>query len=150
MKDHGGTEDRRSWMGILARAPEGRAAACLDAAMARPGFTWLRAPEIGTVMVRGRAGGTGAPFNLGETTLTRCALKLADGTVGHAYIQGRRKADAEVAALCDALMQTEDAARIRRAVIEPLRTEADAARASRARKAAATKVDFFTMVRGED
>ena len=87
--------ERKAWMGLLAKAPEGRVAALLDAAMTRPDFTWLRAPEIGSTMVRGRAGGTGAPFNIGEMTVTRCALTLGSGEVGHAYIQGRRKADAE-------------------------------------------------------
>ena len=89
-------------MSLLAKAPEGRVRALLDAAMTRPSFTWLRAPEIGSTMVRGRAGGTGAPFNLGEMTVTRCALTLQTGEVGHAYIQGRRKADSEAAALVDA------------------------------------------------
>jgi alpha-D-ribose 1-methylphosphonate 5-triphosphate synthase subunit PhnG len=83
-------------------------------------------------------------------TVTRCALTLADGTVGHGYVQGRRKACAEAAALIDALMQTASAGRLRAAVLEPLAAEARARRGARAAKAAATKVDFFTMVRGED
>lgn len=141
---------RKAWMSLLARAPSGRVAALLDAAMARPAFTWLRAPEIGGAMVRARTGGTGAPFNLGEMTVTRCALALEGGEVGHAYIQGRRKADAEAAALVDALMQTEAADDIRAAVLDPVAAELVAARTARAAKAAATKVDFFTMVRGED
>ena len=137
-------------MSLLASAPEGRVAALLDEAMGRPGFTWLRAPEIGSTMVRGRAGATGAPFNLGEMTVTRCALALTSGAVGHAYIQGRRKADAEAAALVDALMQGADAGTIRAAVLEPLEAEQTTAKAARAAKAAATKVEFFTMARGDD
>lgn len=141
---------RKAWMGVLAKAPEGQVAALLDKAVARPDFTWLRAPEIGSAMVRGRMGGTGAPFNLGEVTVTRCALTLADGVVGHAYIQGRRKADAEAAALVDALMQTDAATTVQAAVIDPLSQQHTATRTARAQKAAATKVEFFTMVRGED
>ena len=141
---------RKTWMGLLAKAPAGRVSALLDAAYERPTFTWLRAPEIGSTMVRARAGGTGAPFNLGEMTITRCALKLATGEVGHAYVQGRRKADAEAAALVDALMQTDAADALQTAVLDPLATEAATAKANRAAKAAATKVDFFTMVRGDD
>lgn len=137
-------------MGLLAKAPAGRAAELLDATITRPEFTWLRAPQIGSTMVRGRAGATGAPFNLGEMTVTRCALTLPSGEVGHAYIQGRRKADAEAAALIDALMQTTTAATLRKAVLDPLEAEMTAAKAARAAKAAATKVDFFTMARGED
>ena len=141
---------RKSWMSLLAKAPAGRVGELLDTLGQRPLHEWLRKPEIGSTMVRGRAGGTGAPFNLGEMTITRCALKLSDGTVGHAYIQGRRKADAEAAALVDALMQTAQAPGVQSAILDPLRAEHDAAKAKRAAKAAATKVDFFTMVRGED
>lgn len=144
------TAPRKAWMSVLAKAPEGRIATLLDAAMTRPAFTWLRAPEIGSAMLRGRAGGTGAPFNIGEMTVTRCALTLASGEVGHAYIQGRRKADAEAAALVDALMQSTCADTIRSAVLTPLEAEQSATKAARAAKAAATKVEFFTMVRGED
>lgn len=144
------TAPRRAWMSLLARAPEGRVAALLDATITRPAFSWLRAPEIGSTMLRGRAGGTGAPFNLGEMTVTRCALTLESGAVGHAYIQGRRKADAEAAALVDALMQGPEADRLRAAILTPLEAEAAAARQARAEKAAATKVEFFTMARGDD
>jgi alpha-D-ribose 1-methylphosphonate 5-triphosphate synthase subunit PhnG len=87
---------RKDWMGLMAKAPQGRVAALLDAEISRPAFTWLRAPEIGSTMVC--AGATGAAFNLGEMTITRCALTLDTGEVGHSYIQGRRKADAEAAA----------------------------------------------------
>lgn len=141
---------RKAWMGLMAKAPEGRVAALLDAAMARPGFAYLRAPEVGSVMVRGRVGGTGGPFNLGEMTVTRCALKLSTGEIGHAYVQGRRKTDAEAAALVDALMQTDAAATLRAAVLDPLEADRAAAKGARAARAAATRVDFFTMVRGED
>ncbi|MEP3636163.1 MAG: phosphonate C-P lyase system protein PhnG [Paracoccaceae bacterium] len=141
---------RKTWMGLLAKAPEGRVAALLDTAMTRPDFTWLRTPEIGSTMVRGRAGGTGAPFNIGEMTVTRCALTLGSGEVGHAYVQGRRKADAEAVALVDALMQGPHAGEIRTAVLEPLEAEQIAVKTARAEKAAATKVEFFTMARGED
>jgi alpha-D-ribose 1-methylphosphonate 5-triphosphate synthase subunit PhnG len=139
---------RKDWMGLMAKAPQGRVAALLDAEISRPAFTWLRAPEIGSTMVC--AGATGAAFNLGEMTITRCALTLDTGEVGHSYIQGRRKADAEATALVDALMQTEMASRLRKTVLEPLQAEMVTAKAARAAKAAATKVDFFTMTRGED
>lgn len=142
--------DRKAWMSLLAKAPTGRVSELFDAAITRPDFTWLRAPEIGSTMVRARAGATGAPFNLGEMTVTRCALTLATGEVGHAYIQGRNKDDAEAAALVDALMQTAAAARIMDDVLIPLSDEAAARKSKRAAKADATKVDFFTMVRGED
>lgn len=137
-------------MSLLAKAPEGRVAELLDAALTRPSFSVLRAPEIGSAMVQARAGGTGAPFNLGEMTVTRCALTLDSGEVGHAYIQGRRKSDAEAAALVDALMQTSAAAQLQVDLLSPLAAEALSRKSTRAAKAAATKVDFFTMVRGDD
>ncbi|SEL94350.1 alpha-D-ribose 1-methylphosphonate 5-triphosphate synthase subunit PhnG [Roseovarius azorensis] len=142
--------DRKAWMGLLARAP----AADLDRLWARAGFapehSYLRPPEVGGVMVRGRAGATGAPFNLGEMTVTRCALRLADGAVGHGYVQGRGKQHAVQAAMVDALMQGPQAKEVRAAVLEPLAEAEASRRAARTAKAAATKVDFFTMVRGED
>lgn len=141
--------DRKNWLGVLAKAPAARVAA-LTEALDAPAFEWLRRPEVGGVMVRGRAGGTGAPFNLGEMTVTRCSLRLATGEVGHGYVQGRDKAHAEQAALVDAMMQTEAAEQVKTSVLEPLSQAARVARTERAAKAAATKVEFFTMVRGED
>jgi alpha-D-ribose 1-methylphosphonate 5-triphosphate synthase subunit PhnG len=127
------SEARRAWMGLLARAPAARLAALWAEAGEAPAHDWLRPPETGAAMVRGRAGGEGAPFNLGEMTVTRCALRLDCGAVGHAYVQG-----------------TEAAGRIRATVLDPLEAGMAAAAQARARKAAATKVDFFTLARGED
>ena len=110
----------------------------------------LRAPEIGSVMVQGRIGGTGAPFNLGEMTVTRCSLRIASGAVGHAYVQGRDRDHALRAALIDALMQTGAAEALRVQCLAPLARDEAARRQVAAEKAAATKVEFFTMVRGED
>lgn len=141
---------RRHWLGLLARAPQGRLSELCAAAGVEAPFVWLRRPEIGTVMVRGRVGGTGAPFNLGEVTVTRASLRLPGGEVGHGYVQGRDRAGAERAALVDALMQTAQADRIRATILRPLEEEAAARARDRAEKAAATRVEFFTLVRGED
>lgn len=101
-------------------------------------------------MVQGRAGGDGAPFNLGEMTVTRCAVQLTDGTLGVGYVQGRGLAHAEHAALVDAMAQDPKLeCAVHEAIIEPLAEGEAAARRARSAKAAATKVDFFTMVRGE-
>lgn len=141
---------RRDWMSTLAKAPAARLAALWQALGMVPEFTWLRAPEIGATMVRGRMGGTGAPFNLGEMTVTRCSLQLVSGEFGHGYVQGRDKDKARIAALVDAVMQGDAAAQVRAELLIPLQDEMAADSARRAAKAAATKVDFFTMVRGED
>jgi len=139
---------RQAWMGLLARAEPGRLAALLGADL--PDHALLRPPEIGAVMVRGRIGGEGDAFNLGEMTVTRCSLRLASGAVGHAYVQGRDRDHARRAALVDALMQTGQAAEVEARVLAPLAAEETARRSARAARAAATKVEFFTMVRGED
>ncbi len=141
---------RKAWMSLLAQADEADLSRLWQAFDRNPDFNWLRPPEAGGVMVRGRMGGSGAPFNLGEMTVTRCALTLTDGTVGHAYVQGRSKPKAEIAAKVDALMQTEAAPDLRQAVLDPLQQVQQAQKKARAAKAAATKVEFFTMVRGED
>ena len=141
---------RQGWMRVLAQAEPAeldRAFAALDDL---PGHQWLRKPETGMAMVRARNGGTGAQFNLGELTVTRCALLLADGTMGVAYVRGRSQRHAEQAALADALLQTGQwHDQVRRALIEPLARAADERRDLKARTAAQSKVDFFTLVRGE-
>jgi alpha-D-ribose 1-methylphosphonate 5-triphosphate synthase subunit PhnG len=140
--------DRAAWMGLLARAGPARLAALMPPGL--PDHTPLRGPETGAVMVRGRIGGKGAPFNLGEMTVTRCTLRTADGGVGHAHVQGRDRAHARHAALIDALMQGPRAAEVRATVLAPLAAEEAERRAARAGRAARTKVEFFTLVRGED
>jgi alpha-D-ribose 1-methylphosphonate 5-triphosphate synthase subunit PhnG len=138
---------RKSWMATLAKAPPARLAALFPDL---PPHHVLRQPEIGAVMVRGRVGATGAAFNLGEMTVTRASVRLETGEVGHAWVQGRDKGHALRAAAVDALMQTGAAGDLTATVLHPLQSEAEAGKATRAAKAAATKVDFFTMVRGED
>lgn len=140
--------DRKAWMGLLARARPDRLAALMPAEL--PDHAMLRTPEIGAVMVRGRIGAVGAAFNLGEMTVTRCSLRLATGEVGHAHVQGRDRDHARRAALVDALMQGPQADALRAAVLDPLAQEEMARRTGRAARAAATKVEFFTLVRGED
>lgn len=143
-------ELRKGWMSLLAKTKPERLAELFVLLAPEPPYIWLRTPECGGVMLRGRAGGTGAPFNLGEMTVTRCALRLETGEVGHAYVQGRDQAHATRAALVDALMQTDQAPQIEATVLAPLRVQRQAATTRRAEKAAATKVEFFTLVRGED
>ena len=140
------TEARRHWMAVLARSGRDAIHARLEAAPPLPAHRRLRGPETGLVMLRGRAGGDGAAFNLSEMTVTRCAVALEDGTVGHAYIAGRDHARAELAALLDAALQ--DPARrpaLMETVIRPLAAAQSGADAAAARKAAATRVQFFTM-----
>ncbi len=115
-----------------------------------PDHVALRAPETGLVMLRGRIGGTGAPFNVGEMTVTRCSVRLAEGTIGHAYIAGRNGDHARLAALLDAMLQHPDhGLALFDRIILPLETRREARLRDQSAKSAATKVDFFTMVRGD-
>lgn len=120
-----GSDGRAEWMGLLARASEAELEAAWRALVPdQPAMAYdiLRAPQQGLTMVRGRAGGDGQAFNLGEMTVTRCSVGLADGTVGHGYVAGRSARQAELAALFDALLQTDTwADRVMACVIAPLR-----------------------------
>ena len=133
-------------MAVLARADADAIAELLDASGGVPGHQRLRGPEAGLVMVRGRAGGGGAPFNLGEMTVTRCTVRTETGFVGHAYVAGRDERQAELAALADALLQDPaEQSRLLVQMIEPLAAAQQAARVTTAAKAAATRVQFFAM-----
>jgi alpha-D-ribose 1-methylphosphonate 5-triphosphate synthase subunit PhnG len=140
---------RRDAMEILSHAAPGRLASLWAAFAAKPAHVRVRGPETGLVMVRARAGGGGNPFNLGEATVTRATVRLATGEVGHAYALWRDAAKVEIAAVLDALFQRDPAA-VTAQFLAPLSADADAADATRREEVAATKVDFFTMVRGDD
>lgn len=140
--------DRRMWMGALAKASEARLEALWDALEEQPNYRNLRNPESGLVMVRGRVGGVGNRFNLGEMTVTRCTVRLDSGETGTSYRAGRGKRASEIAAAIDAMMQSPE---WKLAVSDPivgvLVAEQRAVREQTARRSAATKVDFFTMTR---
>ena len=141
---------RKKWMSLLAKSPPDALQKVYSKIEVPTDFQWLRHPETGAVMVRGRMGGTGAPFNMGEMTVTRCSLRLSNGEVGHGYVQGRNKAHAKRAAIVDALMQSDKADVVGQTVIESLRLQAQVTKAAVQERADKTKVDFFTLVRGED
>ena len=141
---------RQRWMGILASAAPRALAELAEPILDQARYTVLRHPEIGTSMVRGRAGGAGAAFNLGEISITRCSIELTGGEIGHAYVQGRNKEHALHAAILDALLQTQAHDEIERTILAPLCDAAQMRRTVRSQKAEATRVNFFTMVRGED
>lgn len=146
---------RQRWLAVLAKAPLAELAAAWEGLADKPPYRTLRRAETGLVMVRGRIGGTGQPFNFGEMTMTRAAVQLLEpaGTVSHTgfgHVAGRSARKAELVALFDALLQ--DPARhetVFAAIVAPLATGQQAARAAQAAKIQGSKVDFFTMVRGE-
>ncbi|NWE28728.1 phosphonate C-P lyase system protein PhnG [Pseudomonas gingeri] len=140
---------RQRWIGVLARAQDVELHAH-EAALRDTDYQLIRAPEVGMTLVRGRMGGTGAPFNIGEMTVTRCVVRLADGRVGYSYLAGRDKQHAELAALADAHLQGSQQARWLGELIEPLAHAEAQRRAAKEADTAATKVEFFTLVRGEN
>ena len=144
-----GTATRQRWMGLLARANPSDLETAWNAMQSRPDYVFLRRPETGLVMVRGRTGGTGDAFNLGEMTVTRCAVRLTGGgsASGFSYVAGRHLRHAELAALFDAMLQEP----VHRLEAEQLLGEIEGrwlrSRAAKAAEVAATRVDFVTLVR---
>ena len=145
------TQARARWMSALAQAEPAAVEAAWAMLEPEPVYRLLRAAETGLVMVRGRAGGTGAPFNLGEMTVTRCSVTLDDGRVGHAYVPGRDGRHAERAAVLDAILQDEAAREaLEPLIIEPLVAARRGRQQETRARVAGTRVEFFTMVRGEE
>lgn len=141
--------ERKAAMAVLAHSNAADIARSLDA-IALPVHENLREAENGLLMVRGRIGGDGAPFNLGEATVSRAAVRLSTGEVGFGYTLGRDRQKAQMIALCDALIQSVDhAGPVEAKVLAPLRAQLTAERKRRAKETAATRVDFYTLVRGE-
>jgi alpha-D-ribose 1-methylphosphonate 5-triphosphate synthase subunit PhnG len=147
--EEGRRAQRKAAMAALAQASSADIAGHLES-LTLPPHEDLREAENGLVMVRGRIGGDGAAFNLGEATVSRAAVRLSSGEVGFGYVLGRDRDKARLIAICDALVQSEAfAGEVESKVIAPLRAAVLARRDEKAAAAAATRVDFYTMVRGE-
>jgi len=141
---------RQNWMSVLARSTSEEVAALVASIGVLPAYEVIKRPETGTIMLEARAGGAGRRFNAGEATITRCVVRLADGTMGFSYALGRARQKAEQAALIDAVLQIDPTAQSTLLQkIEALAAAQQAVREQRSRKAAATKVNFFTLVRGD-
>jgi len=142
---------RRDAMAVLADGETAEIARGIATLGALPAHDEARAAECGLVMVQGRIGGDGAPFNFGETTVTRCAVQLASGEIGFGYVLGRDRDKARLAALADALWQSaEYQTAVEQKIVTPLRVRQQERLARSRAETAATKVDFFTLVRGDN
>jgi alpha-D-ribose 1-methylphosphonate 5-triphosphate synthase subunit PhnG len=149
--DPGAQANRKRIVDLLARATLAELQDTLAAFDQAPTHKTLRGPETGLVMVKGRIGGGGAPFNLGEATVSRASVRLADGRIGHGYRLGTDSKAAELSAVLDAVAQDDTArALLETRLLTPLETRLAAEAERLEAETAATKVDFFTMVRGED
>ena len=146
------TTERQAWMSALAKA-DLKQLETLVKLDELPSYSFLRSPEIGLATIRGKAGGTGKPFNLGDMTITRCVVNITvnhEVITGFGYVGGRSHRHAELAAICDGLLQSAQwHDYIQGEVIKPLQAAQRAREETKAEETAATKVNFLTMVRGE-
>jgi alpha-D-ribose 1-methylphosphonate 5-triphosphate synthase subunit PhnG len=139
-------KNRQRWMGVLSKARAMELGAALDAVGDVPQYEYIRPPEFGSVLLRGRIGGNGSPFNFGEATMTRCTLRLASGgPMGFGYVLGRNKRHAEIAAIFDALLQAGSAKAF--AQVDRLERGQSARDARETAATASSKVDFFVLAR---
>ena len=144
-------EGRQRAAALLARATSDELNAAWDKLSDKPEVRPVRGPETGLVMVRGRIGGGGDPFNLGEATVTRATILLASGTAGHAHALGTDKTKVRMAAIFDALWQEGPTqVFVETEILGPIEARIAEEDRQKAEETAATRVDFFTMVRGED
>ena len=144
--------DRKQALDILNSAPADFLAQRYATIKAKaPEAIPVRGPDIGTVMVRGRVGGGGGAFNLGEASVTRATVRLDSGEVGHSIVLGRDEQKARTVAHLDALRQQSLwAAKIDADIVAPALASIKAEKLRLAEETEATKVDFFTVARGED
>ncbi|ACT11937.1 MULTISPECIES: phosphonate C-P lyase system protein PhnG [Pectobacterium] len=142
---------RQHWLSVLAFSTAAELEKRWLTLNLHPQYAVLRAAEIGLTRLQARMGGTGKRFVLGDMTITRAVVRLADGTCGYSYIAGRDKAHAERCALIDALLQLpENHDRLQEHLIQPLAAQRAELCQRRARQIASSKVDFFTLVRGDN
>ena len=142
---------RQRWMRVLAHSQPAALSARMSALSLAPDYDTLRAPEIGLVQIQARMGGTGERFFAGDATLTRAAIRLNSGTLGYSYVLGRDKAHAERCAVIDALLQEQPYFQtLMEILIAPLEADRAARIAARQAEVNTSRVDFFTLVRGDN
>ncbi|MBW9460693.1 phosphonate C-P lyase system protein PhnG [Kluyvera sp. EC_51] len=148
---HLDTATRQHWMSVLSHSDPASLAAKMVALNISADYETLRAPETGLVQLQGRMGGTGERFFAGDATLTRAAVRLSNGTVGYSWVLGRDKPHAERCAVIDALMQQPTHFQtLLETLITPLEADRTARIAARQAEINASRVDFFTLVRGDN
>lgn len=142
---------RQHWMSVMAKSSAETLIALSDDYVNSHPFETIRAAEVGLTQVRGRMGGTGSQFNVGDMTITRCVVRSPEGHYGHSYIMGRNKDHATRAATLDAMLQDQiHQSLLMEKIIQPLAQDLAIKKVQKADTVAQTKVNFFTLVRGED
>ncbi|EMN1411610.1 phosphonate C-P lyase system protein PhnG [Enterobacter cloacae] len=148
---HVDTSTRQRWMRVLAHCQPAALRERMNALGLAPDYDTIRAPEIGLVQIQARMGGTGQRFFAGDATLTRAAIRLNSGTLGYSYVLGRDKAHAERCAVIDALLQEPPHFQtLMETLIAPLEADRAARLAARQAEVNTSRVDFFTLVRGDN
>ncbi|MEQ6280668.1 phosphonate C-P lyase system protein PhnG [Kluyvera cryocrescens] len=142
---------RQHWMSVLSHCDPASLATKMSALNITAQYEVIRAAETGLVQLQGRMGGTGERFFAGDATLTRAAVRLSNGTLGYSWILGRDKPHAERCALLDALLQQPAHYQtLLETLITPLEADRTARIAARQAEINASRVDFFTLVRGDN
>jgi alpha-D-ribose 1-methylphosphonate 5-triphosphate synthase subunit PhnG len=150
--ENGSSHDERiGLMRICAYAHDAELERAVDEFGAGLQIDEIRAPQTGLVMLKGRIGGTGSAFNAGEATVTRAVISIRGCATGYSWMLGRSAKRARLAAIVDALGQNSaNLVTLNRVLVEPVSRRLAQAAALNAEQVAATRVDFFTLVRGED
>ena len=152
MKNNSDTvAERQRRMSILARASYQDVLTLWNKNPIELEYSIIREPEIGMVQIRGKMGNVGDKFNVGDATMTRASVLLETGEIGHCYMLGRNVKQALLASRIDAVMQIEkykDMLNIQ--IINPLENIYKTTKQKQKKEAQTSKVDFFTLERGEE
>ncbi|WP_338505276.1 phosphonate C-P lyase system protein PhnG [Erwinia aphidicola] len=140
---------RQHWLSVLAHSQPAELLAHWPQDL-KADYQPLRPAETGLTRLQARMGGTGKRFILGDTTVTRAVVRLANGLCGYSYILGRDKDHAERCALLDALLQSDGMPHLHQHIIAPLAALRQEQQTLRSREVASSRVDFFTLVRGDN
>lgn len=144
------TKDRKKWIGLLGCADPKDLEAARDDLTEGLDIRYVVKPETGMIMVQAKSDGSNARFNLGEVTVSRCVLDVKNKYTGTAWIMGSDLRHAELAALFDGLLQDPDYHDLLASTLmKDLKKKQAAKNRQLAEDASDTRVEFFTLKRGE-
>lgn len=142
--------ERQSWISLLGSADKPRLQQAWDEIRPKVTHTLVSGPETGLVMVRAREDGEGPRFNLGEMTVSKCVLKVDDTYLGYGMVMGSDLKHAKLAALLDGLCQHPGfGPALKAGLLKDLSQQREEQEAAMAEEASRTRVEFFTLKRGE-
>ena len=143
-------KERQNWIRILSGADTSRLILEYKKLAISVPHTTISGPETGLIMVQARADGSGPRFNLGEMSVSKCLLKVDDRYLGYGMVMGSEPEHARLAALFDGLLQHPDfSSQLKRDLIQKLEQEQKEAEKKMTQETGKSRVEFFTMKRGE-